>query len=182
MKKKLIASLAAIAALGTSFIASAAIEKNQLTVWVNGDKGYNGIAKVAEKYTAKTGVKVTVAHPAQPELQFQQAAAIGSGPDIFLWGHDRYGEWASAGLIAPIKPSAEEKAKFADFAWDAMTFGGKIYGYPLSVEALGLICNKSSCPMPRRTGKTSRSSMTSCRSRAPMRCSGSTPPRTSAIR
>ena len=39
MKKKLIASLAAIAALGTSFIASAAIEKNQLTVWVNGDKG-----------------------------------------------------------------------------------------------------------------------------------------------
>lgn len=84
MKKKLIASLAAIAALGTSFIASAAIEKNQLTVWVNGDKGYNGIAKVAEKYTAKTGVKVTVAHPAQPELQFQQAAAIGSGPDIFL--------------------------------------------------------------------------------------------------
>ena len=146
MKKKLIASLAAIAALGTSFIASAAIEKNQLTVWVNGDKGYNGIAKVAEKYTAKTGVKVTVAHPAQPELQFQQAAAIGSGPDIFLWGHDRYGEWASAGLIAPIKPSAEEKAKFADFAWDAMTFGGKIYGYPLSVEALGLICNKKLVP------------------------------------
>ncbi|MBQ1873018.1 MAG: maltose/maltodextrin ABC transporter substrate-binding protein MalE [Succinivibrionaceae bacterium] len=146
MKKKLIASLAAAAALGTSFLANAAIEKNQLTVWVNDDKGYNGIAKVGERYTKKTGVKVTVAHPAQPELQFQQAAAIGSGPDILLWGHDRYGEWASAGLIAPITPSAEEKAKFADFAWDAMTYSGKIYGYPLSVEALGLICNRKLVP------------------------------------
>ena len=58
MKKKLIASLAAAAALGTSFLANAAIEKNQLTVWVNDDKGYNGIAKVGERYTKKTGVKV----------------------------------------------------------------------------------------------------------------------------
>ena len=46
MNKKLIASLVGIATLGTAFLANAAIEENQLTVWVNGDKGYNGIAKV----------------------------------------------------------------------------------------------------------------------------------------
>lgn len=49
MKKKLIVSLAAAAALSASFIAGAAIEENRLTVRVNGDKGYNGIAKVGER-------------------------------------------------------------------------------------------------------------------------------------
>ena len=39
MNKKLIASLVGIATLGTAFLANAAIEENQLTVWVNGDKG-----------------------------------------------------------------------------------------------------------------------------------------------
>ena len=52
MNKKLIASLVGIATLGTAFLANAAIEENQLTVWVNGDKGYNGIAKVGEKFTS----------------------------------------------------------------------------------------------------------------------------------
>ena len=98
MKKKLIVSLAAAAALATSFIAGAAIDENQLTVWVNGDKGYNGIPKVGERYTKKTGVKVTVAHPDQVEVKFQQTAATGNGPDIFLWAHDRFGEWAKPSL------------------------------------------------------------------------------------
>ena len=146
MNKKLIATLIAGALLGLSSAAGAAIAENQLTLWVNGDKGYNGIAKVGERYTKKTGVKVTVAHPDQVEVKFQQTAATGNGPDIFLWAHDRFGEWAKAGLLSPITPSAEEKEKFAAFTWDAMTIGGKIYGYPVSVEAIGLLCNKKLVP------------------------------------
>lgn len=109
MNKKLIASLVGIATLGTAFLANAAIEENQLTVWVNGDKGYNGIAKVGDRYTKKTGVKVTVAHPDQVEVKFQQTAATGNGPDIFLWAHDRYGEWAKAGLLAPLTPALRRR-------------------------------------------------------------------------
>ena len=146
MNKKLIATLIAGALLGLSSAAGAAIAENQLTLWVNGDKGYNGIAKVGERYTKKTGVKVTVAHPDQVEVKFQQTAATGNGPDIFLWAHDRFGEWAKAGLLSPITPSAEEKEKFAAFTWDAMTIGGKICGYPVSVEAIGLLCNKKLVP------------------------------------
>ena len=44
-------SLLALAVLATTVSANAAIEKDQLTVWVNGDKGYNGIAKVGEKFS-----------------------------------------------------------------------------------------------------------------------------------
>jgi maltose/maltodextrin transport system substrate-binding protein len=146
MIKKLIAFSIAGAMLWLSPAAGAAIAENQLTIWVHSDKGYDGIARVGERYTKDTGVKVTVAHPDQVEVRFQQDAAAGNGPDIFLWAHDRFGELVRSGLLAPVEPSDGEKAKFADFAWDAMTVGGKIYGYPVSIEAIGLVCNRKLVP------------------------------------
>ena len=59
MKKKLIASLAAAAALGTSFLANAAIEKNQLTVWVNDDKALGAAA--LKTFQAQVGKNPRVA-------------------------------------------------------------------------------------------------------------------------
>ncbi|MGN0902466.1 MAG: maltose/maltodextrin ABC transporter substrate-binding protein MalE [Succinivibrio sp.] len=141
MKKTILASAIVAAVLGVTSTANAAIQKDQLTIWVNGDKGYNGIAKVGEKLTADTGVKVTVANPDQVEVKFQQTAATQNGPDIIMWAHDRFGEWAQAGLIAPLTPSDEVKAKFAQVGWDAVTVNGKIVGYPVAVEAVSLICN-----------------------------------------
>ncbi len=142
MKKTILATVVGLAAFGLSQVASAAIEQGQLTIWVNGDKSYDGIAKVGKKFEQATGVKVTVTHPDQVEVKFQQTAATGNGPDIFMWAHDRFGEWVKAGLLTPIEPEAAVKAKFQDFAWDAMMIDGKYYGYPVSIEALALICNK----------------------------------------
>lgn len=141
MKKTILASVICAVTLGVTATANAAIEKDQLTIWVNGDKGYNGIAKVGEKFTADTGIKVTVAHPDQVEVKFQQTAATQNGPDIIMWAHDRFGEWAKAGLIAPVTPSDEEKAKFAKVGWDAMTVDGKVVGYPVAIESVSLLCN-----------------------------------------
>lgn len=141
MKKTILATVVCAMTLGFSVSANAAIEKDQLTVWVSGDKGYNGIAKVGEKFTADTGIKVTVAHPDQVEVKFMQTAATQNGPDIMMWAHDRFGEWAAAGLIAPLNPSDEEKAKFAKVGWDAVTVNGKIVGYPVAIEAVSLLCN-----------------------------------------
>lgn len=141
MKKTILATVVCAMTLGFSVSANAAIEKDQLTVWVNGDKGYNGIAKVGEKFTADTGIKVTVAHPDQVEVKFMQTAATQNGPDIMMWAHDRFGEWFAAGLLAPLNPSDEEKAKFAKVGWDAVTINGKIVGYPVAIEAVSLLCN-----------------------------------------
>ncbi len=141
MKKTILATVVCAMTLGFSVSANAAIEKDQLTVWVSGDKGYNGIAKVGEKFTADTGIKVTVAHPDQVEVKFMQTAATQNGPDIMMWAHDRFGEWAAAGLLAPLNPSDEEKAKFAKVGWDAVTVNGKIVGYPVAIEAVSLLCN-----------------------------------------
>ncbi len=143
--KKIVAfafAAAAIAGAGNAV----AFEEGKLTLWINGDKGYNGLAEVGKKFTEDTGIEVEVSHPDNVEQRFQQVASNAQGPDIMFWAHDRLGEWVKGGLLAPVNPSAEVKAKIDDFAWDAVTVDGKIYGYPVSVEAISLIYNKALLP------------------------------------
>ena len=143
MEKRIL--VAAIAALTLSSTALA-LEDQRLGIWINGDKGYNGLARVGERFTADTGVPVVVSHPDNVEQRFQQVASNAQGPDIIFWPHDRFGEWVKGGLLAPVNPSEEIKAKIDDFAWEAVTIDGQVYGYPVSVEAISLIYNKDLMP------------------------------------
>src|SRR5512138_2764527 len=126
-------------------------EPGKLLVWINGDKGYNGLQKVGDQFAAKSGVKVTVEHPEDAPAKFQQAAAAGQGPDVWCWPHDRIGEWIQGGLIVPVKPPKKIVDGIDAKAWKAFTVGGKIWGYPLSIEAVGLVYNKALVPTPPRT-------------------------------
>lgn len=130
---------------------SLAFEEGKLLVWINGDKGFNGLQAIGDKFKEELGIDVVVEHPEAVTDKFQQSAATGDGPDIFIWAHDRFGEWAAAGLISPVEPSAEVKDGIFDFAWDAVTFDGKTWGYPMAVEAVGLIYNKDLVPTPPAT-------------------------------
>ncbi len=147
MKKTLSAIAISLAAFG-SLSAHAAIEEGQLTIWINGDKGYNGLAEVGQRFEEDTGIKVTVAHPDALQDKFPQIASTGDGPDIVFWAHDRFGGYAEAGLLAEIKPSKELKANMFDFTWDAVKYNGKYIGYPVAVESLSLIYNKDLVPTP----------------------------------
>lgn len=126
-------------------------DKGTLTVWINSDKAYNGLAEVGKRFEKATGVKVVVEHPQDAPAKFQQAAAAGKGPDIMIWAHDRAGEWVAAGLVEPVTPKPKFKGQFENIGWDAFTFGGKVWGYPLSVEAIGLIYNKALAKDPPKT-------------------------------
>ncbi len=147
--KKILSTVAlcTLTALG-SLSAHAAIEEGQLTIWINGDKGYNGLAEVGKRFEEDTGIQVRVAHPDALEERFPQLASTGDGPDIVFWAHDRFGGYAQAGLLAEVKPSDEFKAKFTDFTWDAVSYNGKYIGYPVAVESLSLIYNKDLVPEP----------------------------------
>jgi maltose/maltodextrin transport system substrate-binding protein len=138
----LIAALAAAPALA---------EAPKLLVWINGDKAYTGLQKVGDAFTKVSGVKVVVEHPVDPTDKFQQAAGAGKGPDIFCWPHDRVGEWAKAGLLTPLRPSAKLKAESEETAWAALSYRGRIWGYPIAIETTGLIYNKALVPTPPAT-------------------------------
>ena len=148
MKKVL--STVAICTMATlgSINASAAIEEGQLTIWVTGDKAYEGMAQIGERFEEDTGVKVTVSFPDKAEEKFAQVAAAGDGPDILFYAHDRFGGFAEAGLLAEIKPSEELKSEIVDFAWDAVSYKGKTIAYPVAIESVSLIYNKAVIKTP----------------------------------
>ena len=139
--------LVAVASLFVAAVAHAD-EKGTLQIWINGDKAYNGLAKVGEKFTKDTGVKVVVEHPQDAPAKFQQAASAHGGPSIFIWAHDRAGEWVAAGLIESINPKPAFVAQFDQVGWDAFKFNGKTWGYPLAIEAIGLLYNKALAAKP----------------------------------
>ena len=149
MKNKLVKfTLTAVAGLVMSSAVMAKMTEGKLVIWINGDKGYNGLAEVGKKFEKETGVSVLVEHPDRLEEKFTQVASTGDGPDIILWAHDRFGGYAQAGLLAELSPSKEFKDKFVDFSWDAENYNGKIIGYPVAIEALSLIYNKDLLPTP----------------------------------
>jgi maltose/maltodextrin transport system substrate-binding protein len=139
-----------VLAVGSLLLAATAHaeDKGTLRIWINGDKAFNGLAKVGEKFTKDTGVKVVVEHPQDAPEKFQQAASAKGGPDIFIWAHDRAGEWVAAGLIEPINPKPAFMSQFDKIGWDAFKFDGKLWGYPLAIEAIGLIYNKDLTAKP----------------------------------
>ncbi len=141
-------ALSALTAMLFSASAIAKIEEGKLVIWINGDKGYNGLAEVGKKFEQDTGIKVTVEHPDKMEEKYPQVAATGDGPDIIFWAHDRFGGYAQSGLLAEISPDKSFQEKLFPFTWDAVRFNGKLIGYPVSVESLSLIYNKDLLPDP----------------------------------
>jgi maltose/maltodextrin transport system substrate-binding protein len=129
-----------------------ALEDGALLIWVGANRDEVALQAIGDQFAADLGVPVTV-EVVDPDLtdKFQQAAATGDGPDIVLWAHDRFGEWAAGGLVAPVTPSADWVAGILPSAMDAVSFNGAVWGYPVGVEAVTLIYNKALMPTPPAT-------------------------------
>jgi maltose/maltodextrin transport system substrate-binding protein len=73
---------------------------------MDSDRGY-ALAPAAKKFETEFGIKVTIESPEKITDSFSIAAQSGKGPDIVIWAHDKLGEWADGGLIAPLELSKE---------------------------------------------------------------------------
>ena len=146
-----VATATALVVAGGLAITARAAEPGSLLVWINGDKGYNGLQKVGDEFAKKTGVKVVVEHPEDAPGKFQAAAEEGKGPDIWIWAHDRVGEWVASGVINSVNPSKKIMDDTDPMAMKAFTINGKIWAYPIAMEAVSLIYNKDLVPTPPKT-------------------------------
>ena len=135
-----------LAVLFFSVASASAWEEGKLLVWINGDKAYDGIDAVGQRFTEASGVPVSVEHPEGAPDKFFQAARTGKGPDIMIWAHDRLGEWADMGLLRPIEVDSDFSEAVFPKAWDAFRHRGRLWGYPISMETSGLIFNKALLP------------------------------------
>jgi maltose/maltodextrin transport system substrate-binding protein len=116
--------------------------EGELLIWLSDNRGYRSWVELGKKFEQEMGVPVRVETQEQITEKFQAAAQGGKGPDIFMWAHDRIGEWADAGLLKPLEIQGDFKAAFIPMSWDAVTHNKQIWGYPLALECVSLIYNK----------------------------------------
>jgi maltose/maltodextrin transport system substrate-binding protein len=113
----------------------------ELLIWMDSDRGH-ALAPIVERFENDYGIKVKIEAPEKITDSFPIAAQAGKGPDIVVWAHDKLGEWADSGLIAPVEVSNELSSKFFPKAWQAVLHKERIWGYPIALETVTLIYNK----------------------------------------
>jgi maltose/maltodextrin transport system substrate-binding protein len=114
----------------------------ELLIWMDADRGQALKAVAAKTFEGYFGLKVRIESPEKITDSFPIAAQMAKGPDIVIWAHDKVGEWADAGLIAPVQVSEEFKNRFFPKAWQAVLHGDQFWGYPIALETVTLIYNK----------------------------------------
>jgi maltose/maltodextrin transport system substrate-binding protein len=116
--------------------------EGELLLWVSDNRGFRSWVELGKKFEQEMGVPVRVETQEGITEKFQAAAQGGKGPDIFMWAHDRIGEWADGGLLKPLEIKEDFKAAFIPMSWDAVTHNQQTWGYPLALECVSLIYNK----------------------------------------
>ena len=113
----------------------------ELLVWMDNERG-RALAPIVEKFKAELGINVSVETPQNITDSFPIAAQAGKGPDIVIWAHDKVGEWADGGLIAPVEISDEFSKNLFPKALYAVSHQALTWGYPIALETVTLIYNK----------------------------------------
>ena len=113
----------------------------ELLIWMDVDRG-QALAPIAKRFQNDFGIKVAIEAPEKITDSYPIAAQAAKGPDLVIWAHDKLGEWADAGLIAPVEVSNELINKFFPKAWQAALHGERLWGYPIGLETVTLIYNK----------------------------------------
>lgn len=139
-------------ALAWSARARGAWRPGPLVIWFTVE-GSKALRRIGQRFTADTGVEVIVEapDPLDGPSRFQQLSAAGKGPDLYIYAHDRLGEWVESGLLHAVNPSRPIVDDIEPLAWRGFTYGGRIWGYPYAIEAVTLLYNKALVATPPRS-------------------------------
>ncbi len=148
--------MAACALAAAILFGCAAGDRDRVVLWHH----YSGDERAALE-TILRGVEEELEIPVQPVAvpyetfadKITNAVPNGNGPDLFLFAHDRLGDWVEAGLVEPVEYYVDEA--IADrYAYDAlasMAYGESLYGLPLAVKSVALFYRTDLVPEPPRT-------------------------------
>lgn len=124
-----------------------------LTIWAADDQKA-WIKQVADKYTGKYGVKVTIQKVDDYNVvsKLQTDGPAGVGADVFMSAHDALGTFAAGGLVRENDVTVSRiKNDCVSAALNAATYNGKVYGYPMSLTTYVLLYNKKIISKPAST-------------------------------
>lgn len=122
-----------------------------ITIWVDIERK-PAIEPVAKAFTEDTGVPVKIVTKdfATVDQDFISQVPTGKGPDVIVSPHDKLGAYVSAGVVAPIE-LGDVAGELAESAVQAVTYEGKVYGMPYSIENVALVRNTDLVPEAKAT-------------------------------
>src|SRR6478735_8279240 len=125
---------------------SAEGDSTPITVWVDIERK-PALEDVAKSFTKDTGIEVKLVTKdfGTVDQDFISQVPTGKGPDIIVSPHDKLGAYVSAGVVAPLE-LGDVADGFAESAIQAMTYDGKVYGVPYSIENVALVRNTDRVP------------------------------------
>ncbi|WP_295799459.1 maltose ABC transporter substrate-binding protein [uncultured Treponema sp.] len=149
MKKGIIAAVAVVSAGLLAFTGCSKkakkSEKITLTVWES--------LLGPDEFIKQAGAKYTESHP-NVEIKFVNVelgdstgqialdGPAGVGADLFAAPHDKLGELVNGGHVAPTANADVFAQEVLGACSKALTYEGKMYGYPVSAETYALFYNK----------------------------------------
>lgn len=129
----------------------------QIVLW----HAYRGMEKVALEEAIRnfesdnSGVKVRMLSVPFEVYANKITNSIprGHGPDLFIFAHERTGDWARAGIIKPFETCNVRKLSsvFLKALVEPLCWDGKLYGYPLAFKSLALFYNRQKVRKPPAT-------------------------------
>ena len=152
--KKVVFAAAAIAAgvlalTGCSKKEGASVKKSNekvvLTVWESLQGPDQFIRQAGDAYSKShpnVEIKFVNVELGDAAGQIALDGPAGVGPDIFAAPHDKLGELVNGGHILPTVNADAVKQAVLGACSQALTYDGKMYGYPISAETYALFYNK----------------------------------------
>jgi arabinogalactan oligomer/maltooligosaccharide transport system permease protein len=106
---------------------------------------------VQEFERQRTDLEVEVVAIPNDSLPSKLNAAIprGHGPDVFIFFHDRVGDWAESQFLAPID-EVDTSELFPETV-EPCRYGGHLYALPLAFKSVALVYNKALVKEPPRS-------------------------------
>jgi arabinogalactan oligomer/maltooligosaccharide transport system substrate-binding protein len=120
--------------------------KVELTVWESTNGPDEFIRQAGEAYTGlhpNVTIKFVNVELGDSVNQIALDGPADVGPDLFAAPHDRLGELVNNGYILPTGNADAIKARLLGACLQAATYGGVLYGYPVSAETYALYYNKA---------------------------------------
>lgn len=117
-----------------------------LKVWESDNGPDEFIRQAGAEFTKKNpNVKIEYVHVELGDAAGQIAldGPAGVGPDVFAAPHDKLGEMVSGGHVLTTANADAMRKQVLGACSSALTYNGKMYGYPVSAETYALFYNKA---------------------------------------
>ena len=118
--------------------------RDVVTVWhpYSGDEA-RALGDLAKRWNdTHTDVRIDLVLVPYDALADKITASIpnGNGPDLFVFAHDRIGDWAEAGHLEPIEFFVDDALadRYDMQALASLAYGRSLFGLPLAVKSVAL--------------------------------------------